>query len=196
MPKGEPPLIYVVDDDEDHGAALARLLVREGFSARSFEAAAPMLHAHAERPADCIVTDVVMAEADGFELAERLRGWSPSTAILFMTAWPTAAHAVDSVRRLGGIDYLEKPVDQERLLSSVAEGVAWSHYRRAVETRLSLMTHREREVFELLVKGMSNKAVAATLGISPKTVEDHRAAIMAKTGATNLAQLITLAETR
>ena len=114
-------------------------------------------------------------------------------AIVFMTAWPTVSGAVDSIRRFGGIDYLEKPIDEERLLASVSEGVQWSCRRRAQLRRTARLTPREREVFALLVKGLSSKAIAAELELSPKTVEDHRAQISAKTGTSGLAQLIELA---
>jgi two-component system response regulator FixJ len=117
----------------------------------------------------------------------------PAVAIVFMTAWPTTANAVDSVRRYGGLDYLEKPLDETRLLSAVDEGVAWSRRQRSIRARTAALSARERQVFDLLVQGHSNKAVADILGLSPKTVEDHRAAIVAKTGTNGLAQLIALA---
>ena len=110
-----------------------------------------------------------------------------------MTAWPCVRSAVDAVRRHGGLDYLEKPVDEERLLAAIAEGVAWSRRRRAQLGRTARLTPREQDVFALLIRGMSSKAIAAELGLSPKTVEDHRAQIAAKTGTSGLAQLIELA---
>lgn len=188
----ESARVYVVDDDADFAAALVRLLRREGYEAQPFLDPLLMLECYADAPAACVLTDMMMGEMDGFQLAERIRTLDPTTAIVFMTAWPTTADAVDAVRS-GGFDYLDKPVDEVRLLAAIAEGVAWSERRRCFLARLSAMTRRERDVFDLLVRGMSNKAVAAELGISPKTVEDHRAAIMAKTGTTNLAQLIRLA---
>lgn len=189
----EAERVYVVDDDADFAAALVRLLRREGYDARPFLDPLLMLDCYADAPAACVLTDMMLGEIDGFQLAEQIRAIDPATAIVFMTGWPTTADAVDAVRRRGGFDYLDKPVDEVRLLAAIAEGVAWSQRRRCLLARLSAMTRRERDVFDLLVRGMSNKAVAAELGISPKTVEDHRAAIMAKTGTTNLAQLIRLA---
>ena len=106
---------------------------------------------------------------------------------------PTTANAVDSVRRHGGIDYLEKPLDEARLLAAVGEGVDWSARKRQQLARTATLSPREREVFDLLVQGHSNKVIAAMLELSPKTVEDHRASIMSKTGANGLAQLIALA---
>lgn len=189
----EPATIYVVDDDPDLGASVARLLTRHGFAAEPFIDPAPLLGAYSHAPAHCIVTDVMMGDLDGFGFADRLRAIDAAVAIVFMTAWPTTANAVDSVRRYGGLDYLEKPIDEDRLIAAVAEGVAWSRRRRAALARTASLTPRERQVFDLLVQGHPNKVVADRLGLSPKTVEDHRAAVLAKTGANGLAQLIALA---
>lgn len=189
---GEPK-VYVVDDDRDLGGSVARLLCRHGFAAEPFLDPVMLLNVYVEAPASCIVTDVMMDDLDGFGFADRVRFLDPAVAIVFMTAWPTTANAVDAVRRHGGLDYLEKPIDEARLIAAVTEGVAWSSRRRKQLSRTAALTPREREVFDLLVLGHSNKAIAGILALSPKTVEDHRAAIMAKTGTSGLAQLIALA---
>lgn len=190
------PTVLVVDDDSDLGASITRLLQRHGFNAQSFLDPAPLLAAYGDAafsaPAHCIVTDVMMGDIDGFVFADRVRAIDPNVAMVFMTAWPSTANAVDAVRRYGGLDYLEKPIDEDRLLSAVSEGVAWSTHRRAVLERTSRLTSRERDVFDLLVAGHPNKVVAERLGLSPKTVEDHRAAVLAKTGVNGLAALIAL----
>lgn len=186
--------VYVVDDDPDLAASVSRLLRRQGYAAEPILDPAALLHVYAEAPAHCIVTDVMMGDLDGFAFADRVRVLDPDVAIVFMTAWPTTANAVDSVRRYGGLDYLEKPIDEDRLLAAVREGVAWSHDRRAVTARTANLTPRERQVFDLLVQGHPNKVVADRLGLSPKTVEDHRASVLAKTGASGLAQLIALSK--
>jgi two-component system response regulator FixJ len=186
-------MVYVVDDDQDLGAAVARLLRRHGHVAEPFLDPAPLLEVYERAPAHCIVTDVMMGEIDGFDFADRVRLLDPAVAIIFMTAWPTTANAVDSVRRYGGLDYLEKPIDEDRLLAAIAEGVAWSKAQRSALARTAGLTPRQRQVFDLLVKGHNNQAIAAALDISPKTVEDHRAAIVAKTGTNGIAQLIALA---
>ena len=193
MTDGSRAIVYVVDDDCDLGASLARLLNRSGFAAEPFVDPAQLLAAYTAAPAACILTDVMMGDLDGFAFADRLREIDPATSILFMTAWPTVSSAVDAVRRYGGLDYLEKPVDEQRLLAAVGEGVAWSRRRRAQLERTARLTPREQDVFALLVRGLSSKAIAAELSLSPKTVEDHRAQIAAKTGTSGLAQLIELA---
>ncbi|NIJ16978.1 response regulator transcription factor [Sphingobium vermicomposti] len=189
----DDPKVYVVDDDADLCATVARLLCRHGFNAQSFPDPVRLLDIYAPAPAACIVTDVMMDDLDGFGFADRVRVIDPAVAIIFMTAWPTTANAVDSVRRHGGIDYLEKPLDEARLLAAVSEGVDWSVRKRQQLARTATLSPREREVFDLLVQGHSNKVIAAKLELSPKTVEDHRASIISKTGANGLAQLIALA---
>ena len=189
----ERAIVYIVDDDCDLGASLARLLNRTGSAAEPFVDPHQLLAAYAEAPADCILTDVMMGDLDGFGFADRVRDVDAATSIIFMTAWPTVSSAVDSIRRYGGVDYLEKPIDEPRLLAAIDEGVAWSRRRRAQLERTARLTPRERDVFALLVRGLSSKAIAAELGLSPKTVEDHRAQIALKTGTVGLAQLIELA---
>lgn len=185
-------VVHVVDDDGDLSEAVARLLARNGYDARAFISPAAMFAHHANAPAHCIVTDVMMGDMDGFALAQQLRTCEQATAIIFMTAWPTTANAVDAIRRYGGLDYLEKPIDEDRLLAAVAEGAAWSERRRMALARIASLTPRERDVLTHLAQGMSNKMVAAQLGLSPKTIEDHRASIVAKTSMTNAAGLIAL----
>lgn len=187
-------LVYVVDDDCDLCNAVSRLLRRNGHAAEAFLDPLPLLDVYQAAPAHCIITDVMMGDLDGFAFADRIRAIDPGTALIFMTAWPTTANAVDAVRHYGGLDYLEKPLDEERLLRSVSEAIDWSRRQRAIAARTARLTPREREVLDLLLIGQTNKMIAGSLGLSIKTIEDHRAAIMAKTGTSNLAQLMALAK--
>lgn len=186
------PLIYVVDDDVDLATSLARLLERSGYRAAGFAEPAEMLEACGNESPHCVVSDVMMEELDGFVVAERLREISPATAIIFMTAWPQTSAAVDAIRSFRGVDYLEKPIEEQRLLDGLAQGVGWSERRRMANARLNTLTAREWDVFKLLASGLSNKMLAAELGIKPKTVEDHRAAIMEKTRSRSVADLVEL----
>ena len=185
-------LVYVVDDDQDLAASVARLLRRHDLHAEPFHDPVALLEAYSAAPAACVVTDVMMDQLDGFEFSSRIRALDPRVAILFMTAWPSTAHAVDSVRLHGGVDYLEKPIDEERLLASVREGLEWSRRSREFAERTAALTRRERDVLALLVRGLSTKAIASELNISARTVDDHRAQISTKTGANSLAKLIAL----
>ncbi|KPH58099.1 response regulator transcription factor [Novosphingobium aerophilum] len=186
------PLVAVLDDDTDLAHTVARLLARHGFPATPFTAPAELLATLDSQRFDCVVSDIQMGEMDGFAFADRLRAADGAVALVFMTAWPTTSHAVDAVRRHGGLDYLEKPIDEERLVGAVCEGLAWSARERRIASATAELSRRERDVFDLLVRGHSNKEVGERLGISARTVEDHRAAIVAKTRTNGLAQLIAL----
>ena len=189
-----PGLIYVIDDDADLAGAVARLLRREGFDAEPIIDPDLLQSVYDGAPADCLVSDVMMGPVNGFDLAMKIRQTDPAVAVVFMTAWASTSDAVDAVRKHGGIDYLEKPLDGARLLAAVKEGVEWSRNRRAKVEKIQRLSSREREVFEYIAKGYSSKAAAAALGLSPRTVEDHRARILAKTECQSLADLIRLTE--
>lgn len=184
--------VAVLDDDVDLAATVARMLSRHGFSAQPFSVPAVLIEAASETAFGCVVSDIQMGETDGFAFAEAMRARDPAVAMVFMTAWPTTAHAVDAVRRHGGLDYLEKPIDAPRLINAVGEALAWSARERRILAVTDGLTRREREVFDLLVRGHSNKEIADRLSISARTVEDHRASIVAKTQTNGLAQLVAL----
>lgn len=187
-------IVAVLDDDADLAATVARLLVRNGIAAQAFVAPRDILAALPARLFGCVVSDIQMGEMDGFAFADALRARDQAVALVFMTAWPTTAHAVDAVRRHGGLDYLEKPIDELRLIAAVSEGLAWSARERRIAAVTASFTRREREVFNLLVRAHSNKEIAERLAISARTVEDHRAAIVTKTRTNGLAQLVALSQ--
>lgn len=186
------PHVAVLDDDADLAATVARLLTRNGTPAQPFTAPQDLIATVPATAFGCVVSDIQMGEMDAFAFADALRAKDPAVALVFMTAWPTTAHAVDAVRRHGGLDYLEKPIDEARLIAAVAEGLAWSARERRKAAALALLTRREREVLGLMVQGYTNKEMGPMLGISDRTVEDHRAAIIAKTRTNGIAQLIAL----
>jgi FixJ family two-component response regulator len=188
----ETPLIYILDDDADLATSLARFVSRVGYASRPFTKPEDLLTVCSSEPPECVVSDVMMGDVDGFEVAARLRELAPAAAIIFITAWPKTSAAVDAIKKFGGVDYLEKPLEEDRLLEGLEHAVRWSERRQAAQERLSALSPREWDVFRLLTRGLSNKMIAAELGIKPKTVEDHRAAIMAKTRSNSIAQLVEL----
>lgn len=191
-PAHSAPVVAVLDDDPDLARTVARLLTRHGHPAQAFCAPEDLARVLVAQDFGCLVCDIQLGELDGFSFAEELRRISPALALVFMTAWPTTAHAVDAVRRHGGLDYLEKPIDERRLLAAVHEGLGWSVREKRIHAATVHLTRRERDVFDLLVRGFSNKEIADRLDISARTVEDHRAAIVAKTRTNGLAQLIAI----
>src|SRR5687767_50984 len=106
--------IYVVDDDVDLAGALVRFFDRAGLKAKSFSNPQKLLDVYVDEQAGCIVTDVMMGNMDGFSFASHIRALDSAVALIFMTAWPRTSAAVDAIRSHGGIDYLEKPLDEER----------------------------------------------------------------------------------
>lgn len=188
----ETETVYVVDDDVDLADSLARLFARRGMRSKAFVTPSAFTAAYQPSGAICVVTDVMLGAVHGFDIARTLASIDPAAAVVFMTAWPVTADAVDAIRRHGGVDYLEKPIDVPRLLVSVEEGLQWSARRRRSALRLGALSGRERQVLHLLADGKSSKVIAAELNLSPKTIEDHRASIRAKTGACSLQELISL----
>lgn len=186
-------LVYVLDDDADLAASVSRLLRRNGYEAEPFLDPEGLLEAFPGEAAHCVVSDIMMPQMSGFEFAQALKRLDNTAAIIFMTAWPSIESAVEAIRSHGGLDYITKPLEEDRLLRSVEDGVAWSKAIRAKRQRLEGLSSREFSVLDLVIKGYPNKQIAADLSLSIRTIEDHRASIMRKTGARSLAELMDLA---
>ena len=192
MSDGPAPDVYVLDDDADLAAAVARCIRSAGYSAQSCNDPLVLIEKFSAAQSACVVSDVMMAPMDGFSLVARLRKIQPAISVIFMTAWPKVADAVDAIRDLGGIDYLAKPIDEVRLIAAVEKAVRVGRKAQTCTKVLSRLTLREREVFDLLVAGYASKAIASQLKISPRTVDDHRAKICAKLGTGNLPELVAM----
>jgi FixJ family two-component response regulator len=192
----ETPIIYVVDDDPDVRDAVAFLVASLGYAYATCTSAKDFLERlDDERPA-CVVLDVRLPGMSGLELqAELIRRGSP-VGIIFVSGHGDIPKAVRAIR-LGALDFLEKPFDDQLLLDRIgealkasAEAIAVRRRKGDLERRLGRLTDREREVLALVVAGKTSKAIALDLDISVKTVENHRHNLMTKAGATSVAQLI------
>jgi two-component system response regulator FixJ len=144
----------------------------------------------------CIVTDIRMPEMNGLELVGELKKCGVTHPVIVLTGHADVGLAVDAMKA-GVLDFLEKPFQDETLLNAVraalakGEGESGKVKERAeIEARLSQLTPRERDVFEAVVAGDSNKAAAIRLGISPRTVEIYRANVMDKMQARTLSDLV------
>jgi two-component system response regulator FixJ len=189
--------VHVVDDDEAIRDSLRILLEAAGFAVRAHQSATAFL---AEAPClgGCVLTDVRMPEIDGLELQRRLNESGIRLPVIVMTGQADIPIAVRAMKA-GAIDFLEKPFGDEALLDAVRRALAES--RRLLEIasvaagaagRLATLTPREREVFDLLVTGLSTKAIANELGASPRTIEVHRARVFEKLEARSLPDLVRL----
>jgi two-component system, LuxR family, response regulator FixJ len=194
------PTIFIVDDDEAVRDSLQLLLQAAGFQQIAiYESSRGFLKAAAPQPGDCLLLDVRMPDMDGLELQAELNRHALGLPVIIMTGHGDVPIAVRAMKA-GATDFIEKPFDEKTLLDSVRRALALSveTSRRNEESgetarRLETLTAREREVLEGLVAGRPNKLIAYDLGISPRTVEIHRARVMGKMGARSLSSLVRMA---
>lgn len=193
---GNDAVIHLIDDDEDVRRALAFLLTTTGHAVRVYESAVAFLNAIASVQPGCIVTDLRMAEVDGLELQRRLKTFAVNMPIIIMTAHGDVPLAVEAMKA-GAIDFIEKPFDDELLLRAIS--TALDHYSATgqhetivhdIREKIHSLSPRETQVLEALLIGHPNKTIAYDLNLSPRTVEVHRANVMAKMGANSLSDLI------
>ena len=188
--------IYVVDDDEAMRDSMTWLLEGEGYKVACYDSAASFLAARNDRMRGCIVLDVRMPEMSGLELHERLETVGSQLPIIFVTGHGDVPMAVGALQR-GACDFIEKPFNNEDLLTRIQRALELDNQRSArqqrdsaISNRLEKLTQREREVMQLVVTGKLNKQIADSLDISMKTVEAHRARVMEKMGVRTLAELV------
>lgn len=191
--------VYVVDDDPALRESLGYLLQSEGLTVRSFESARQFLTEHDRDTRGCLVVDVRMPEMSGLQLQEYLIAEGSTLPIIIITGHGDVPMAVKALKN-GALDFIEKPFADQQLLDRVHEALDVDRRRyseRAERTdllrRLERLTRREREVLSGVADGKANKVIAEELGLSPKTVEVHRARLMQKLEVTSLAELLRLA---
>jgi two-component system response regulator FixJ len=187
--------VFIVDDDPAIRDSIRMLLDAAGLTTRGFNSAEAFL-ADASTKRGCLIADVRMPGMSGLDLLEEIGCRQLNLPVIVMTGHADIPLAVRAMKA-GAADFLEKPFDGARLTESVRRAVELGRrtHPQNEETRTAkkLLTHlssRERTVLERLVEGQPNKAVAHELGISPRTVEIHRAHIMLKMYASNLADLV------
>ena len=192
-------IIHVIDDDADVRQSLAFLLTTAGLSVRVHESADAFLKVLAEVQEGCIVTDVRMPGIDGIELQRQLSARGIRLPVIMMTGHGDVALAVEAMKA-GAVDFIEKPFDDEVLLTAIKAALARRAGDRertaqsaAVRERLKLLSEREQQVMGGLVAGKPNKIIAFDLGISARTVEIYRANVMAKMQADSLSALVRMA---
>jgi two-component system response regulator FixJ len=189
--------VYIVDDDDAVRRGLSALLGAKGYAARAFDSAQAFLDALPPQPSGCVVVDIRMPRMSGLELQRELGRRGVALPVIVITGHGDVPVAVAALKA-GAVDFLEKPFDSDALLAAVDEALkrAWSPEaglgfdRETLAARMAQLTAREREVMELVVAGLTNKAIAHRLQIALRTVEIHRAHVMEKTGARNLSELV------
>jgi two-component system, LuxR family, response regulator FixJ len=189
-------VVHIVDDDQAVRQSLAFLLSTAGIPVRVYDSATSFLGSLATLQAGCLITDVRMPDMTGIELLQRLRAQDVKVPVIVITGHGDIPLAVEAMK-CGAIDFIEKPFDEEAILSAVhaAEDRTKKLGRRSAEeaqvaARLASLSERERQVLDGVVAGNANKTIAYELGISPRTVEVYRANLMSKMQAKSLSELI------
>jgi two-component system response regulator FixJ len=192
------PTVYVIDDDAAVRRSLERLLQAAGFHVDAYESPMTFLEIAQGLAAGCVLLDIRMAGMDGLEVQARLVQLGISLPIIVMTGQGDVQSAVRAMKA-GAVDFIEKPYNDEILLNAIE--TALTRTGRSVRDResgqaarrIATLSHREREVLDALLAGRPNKVIAFDLGISVRTVEVHRARMMARLGTRQLADAIRLA---
>ena len=189
-------LVHVIDDDDAVRDSLAALLSAAGLGVRAYASAAAFLSHVDQLDRGCVVTDVQMPGMSGLELLSRLSDRARAFPVIVLTGLADVPMAVEALKN-GAWDFIEKPFDSEVLLSAVRAALDRLSETRArassiaeYSQRVASLSARERDVLAGLVAGSSNKEIARTLDISPRTVESYRANIMMKTQAGSLSELV------
>lgn len=196
----EPIHLALIDDDEAVLDSLRLYFARQDLETTCFPAAKDFLAAigSAQR-FDCIVSDVRMPGMSGLELVHHLKAQDVGVPIILITGHGDVDMAVAAIK-VGAFDFIEKPFDEARLLASIRNAVEKGRQRETdasevekLQSRFNTLSTRQRQVMELAVSGLSNKEIGSQLDISPKTVENHRAWVMERIGARNIAELVRIA---
>lgn len=194
--------VFVVDDHDDIRSSLARGLTKRGYEVETYASARAFLAAyHAGRPG-CLVLDYGMPDMNGLELQKHLNATQMPIPIIFITGHGGVPESVQAIKA-GAVDFLEKPFRQADLIACIEVAFNLTHARLAFEARsqrhrarFDRLTARELEIVKRILaepSATSSKEIAAHLGISPRTVDHHRARILEKLEVKSLTELIALA---
>jgi RNA polymerase sigma factor (sigma-70 family) len=196
-----PGHVHVVDDDASFRTAIERRLKKAGYEVATYSSAQHLLdRLPGESELGCILLDVRIPGLSGPELQGRLSELGSTLPIVFLTGYPDVSTTVQTIKA-GAEDFLTKPVSSDELLHAIERAIARHEAARGLKSRLDIvrahiakLTPREREVFELVIRGQTNKQVANALGATERTIKAHRQRVMEKMQVRSLAELVSLAE--
>ncbi|WP_417347041.1 response regulator transcription factor [Ferrimonas sp.] len=187
--------IFLVDDDRDVRESLQWMLEAKGMQAEGFDCADAFLDAMDPDQVGVAILDIEMPGLDGLALQQELNRRGSLLSVIILTGHANVPRAVAALKA-GALDFLEKPVEGERLLPLIERGLKASQERQQEdslagdwETRVAQLTERESQLMQLVVEGKTNKEICDKLFIAQRTVEIHRANLLKKMGVKNAAEL-------
>ena len=193
--------VFLVDDDDAIRHSASFMLRHAGYTVKTFPDGVTFLDEYAPNDSACILLDVRMPVMDGLAVQTALQERGNTMPIIVLTGHGDVSVAVQAMKN-GAIEFLEKPYEKKALLEAIENGfnriadhAAEADQRSEAVAKLTRLTGRESEVLDCLVDGMTNKAIAETLSISPRTVEIHRANLMEKLEADSLSAALRIAFT-
>lgn len=200
MEPSQRPTVAIVDDDPGVLQSIRRALELRGYDARSFSSASALLADIDSLAPACVIADLLMPDLPGLDLQRKLRSSGCECPVIFITGNGDIRTSVRAMLE-GAVDFLTKPIELDDLMGAVVRAIDRTRLvrerdatRKLVRRRAATLTPRERQVFEQVVAGLTNKRIAANLGISEKTVKVHRGKVMHKMKAQSLPDLVRAAE--
>jgi FixJ family two-component response regulator len=193
--------VHIVDDDASFATAMERRLKHAGYDVATHASAQHLLdHLPSESIPNCILLDVRIPGLSGPELQARLSELGSMLPIIFLTGYPDIRTTVRAIKA-GADDFLTKPVSSDVLLQAIERAIEHHEVTRGLKSKLDMvrahvaaLTPRERQVFELVIRGKQNKQIAFALGATVRTIKAHRHRVMEKMQVQSLAELVALAE--
>ena len=193
------PVVHLVDDDAAIRRSAGFMLKTSGYQVQAYESGVELLKQAGGLKTGCILLDIRMPGMDGLEVQQALQEKGVTLPVIIMTGHGDITLAVRAMKA-GAVDFIEKPFEKETLKSSLDEGFrrlsqkeVTGERKKDAQLRLQGLTPRERDVLDGLAQGLPNKTIAYDLGISPRTVEIHRANLMTKLGVRSLSEALRIA---
>ena len=192
-------LVHIVDDEDAIRRSASFMLRTSGFDTRTYQSGVEFLKEVKRADPGCVLLDVRMPEMDGLEVQRELNDRGVSLPVIVLTGHGDISIAVQAMKA-GAVDFLEKPFEKNQLMVALDAGFARLERREEAvttshdaEVRIAALTAREQEVLQGLARGFPNKTIAYDLGISPRTVEVHRANLMTKLEVRSLSEALRIA---
>jgi two-component system, LuxR family, response regulator FixJ len=196
VPATTEPTVFIVDDDRQFAESISALINSMGLSTKSFLSADEFLQQFDPLVPGCLILDIRMPQTSGLAFQEQLAKLPLHPAVVIMTGHAEVITALRAMRQ-GAVDFLQKTIGEEELRESIQRAIAHdakirsAYYRQeTIKRRLAQLTPPEREVLDQVLHGEANKVIAASLGVSRRTIEDRRSRVMQKLGVDTLADLV------